>query len=210
MERMQLKVACVEKLCKAASRNWTELSLKMAGVGERADWKLLQTCNSGFQQRRCAAGKANERGGSRLMLSAVRKLVRCASFVASKALRVVCALIIANGLSVTNLNADESQAALCAKKVRGFVESIDELLSGNANDVHVFGEPIRKYLPVKGCNVDEVISIARTSKFFSEAYDWSPAYTIIFRSLRFDITFGLRKDTGNIEYPAAQVRFLTR
>ena len=129
---------------------------------------------------------------------------------ASKVISVVSALLIASYLGVTILNADESQAALCSKKVKGFVESIDELLSGNANDVHVFGEPIRKYLPAKGCNVDEVISIARTSKFFSEAYDWSPAYTIIFRSLRFDITFGLRKETGNIEYPAAQVRFSTR
>jgi hypothetical protein len=129
---------------------------------------------------------------------------------ASKAISVVCALLIASNLSATNLNADESQAALCAKKVRGFVDSIDELLTGDANDVYVFREPIRKYMPATGCNVEEVISISKTSKFFVQAYDWSPAYTIIFRSSRFDITFGLRKDTGNIEYPAAQTRLPTR
>jgi hypothetical protein len=129
---------------------------------------------------------------------------------ASKAIIAVCALFIATSLSTTNLYADKSQAALCAEKVRGFVESIDELLTGNANDVYVFRDPIRKYMPAKGCNVEEVISISRTSKFFVEAYDWSPAYTIIFRNARFDITFGLRKDTGNIEYPAAQTRLPSR
>jgi hypothetical protein len=123
---------------------------------------------------------------------------------------VVCALLISSLLSATNLNAEESQAAICAEKIRGFVESIDELLTGNANDVYVFREPIRKYMPAKGCSVEEVISISRTSKFFVQAYDWSPAYTIIFRNSRFDITFGLRKDTGNIEYPAAQTRLPTR
>jgi hypothetical protein len=130
---------------------------------------------------------------------------------ASKVIGVFCALLIASYLSASNLNADESQAAaLCAEKVRGFVESIDELLAGNANDVYVFREPIRKYMPATGCNVEEVISISKTSKFFVQAYDWSPAYTIIFKNSRFDITFGLRKDTGNIEYPAAQTRLPTR
>jgi hypothetical protein len=113
-------------------------------------------------------------------------------------------------MTVAICNADESQAALCAEKVRGFVDSIDKLLSENPDDMNIFNSPIKKYLPVKGCNVDEVISIAKNSKFFLEAYDWFPAYTILFRSSRFDITFGLRKDTGNIEYPAARTRFPTK
>src|ERR1043166_1740922 len=104
-------------------------------------------------------------------------------------------------LTATSSNADNSAAALCAVKVRGFVESIDGLLSANPNDVYVFREPIRKYMPAKGCDVEEVISISKTSKFFVEAYDWSPAYTIIFQNPRFDITFGLRKDTAVIKYP---------
>jgi hypothetical protein len=128
----------------------------------------------------------------------------------SKVISVVCTLLVAGNLSATNSNADESQAALCAEKVRGFVESIDGLLIENPNDVYVFREPIRKYMPAKGCSVEEVIAISKTSKFFVEAYDWSPAYTIIFRNPQFDITFGLRKDTGNIEYPSAQTRWPAR
>jgi hypothetical protein len=109
-------------------------------------------------------------------------------------------------MSPTNLSADESQAAICSIKVQKFVEEIDALLDANHNNVFVFDDPIRKYLPVKGCNVDEVISISKHSRFFVEAYDWVPAYTIVFRNSKFEITFGLRKGTGNIEYPAAQTR----
>jgi hypothetical protein len=116
------------------------------------------------------------------------------------------ALLFMSNLSVTNLNADESQAAICSIKVQKFIQEIDALLNANHNSVFVFDDPIRKYLPVNGCNVDEVISISKHSKFFVEAYDWLPAYTIFFRNSKFDITFGLRKDTGNIEYPAAQTR----
>jgi hypothetical protein len=130
--------------------------------------------------------------------------------ITSKLISLVSALLVASSLSAINSYADEAQATLCAEKVRRFVESIDELLTGNANDVYVFREPIRKYMPATGCNVEEVISISKTSKFFVQAYDWSPAYTIIFKNSRFDITFGLRKDTGNIEYPAAQTRLPTR
>jgi hypothetical protein len=125
---------------------------------------------------------------------------------ASKIIALVFALLIASTLSATNLSADESQSVICSIKVQKFVEEIDALLIANHNSVYVFDYPIREYLPVKGCNVDEVISISKRSKFFVEAYDWLPAYTIVFRNSKFDITFGLRKDTGNIEYPAAQTR----
>ena len=83
----------------------------------------------------------------------------------AKVISVVCTLIVASNLSATNSKADESQAALCAEKVRGFVESIDGLLIENPNDVYVFREPIRKYMPAKGCSVEEVIAISKTSKF---------------------------------------------
>jgi hypothetical protein len=152
---------------------------------------------------------------AKVQLQTIRNADRSASGVpwslatasGSKVIGVICALVVCGNLSAANSNADESQAALCAGKVRSFVESIDGLLINNPNDVHVFREPIRKYMPAKGCSVEEVIAISKTSKFFVEAYDWSPAYTIIFRNPRFDITFGVRKDTGNIEYPSAQTRW---
>jgi hypothetical protein len=119
-------------------------------------------------------------------------------------------LLLVSTLSAPDLSADGSQAAICSIKVQKFVEEIDALLSANHNSVYVFDHPIREYLPVKGCNVDEVISISRRSRFFVEAFDWFPAYTIVFGNSNFEVTFGLRKDTGNIEYPAAQTRLPKR
>jgi hypothetical protein len=128
----------------------------------------------------------------------------------SKVISVVFALLVTSNLNATDSSAGESQAAICSINVQKFVEEIDGLLIANHKSVSVFDYPIRKYLPVKGCNADEVISISKHSKFFVEAYDWSPAYTIVFRNSKFDITFGLRKDTGNIQYPAAQTRLPRR
>lgn len=128
----------------------------------------------------------------------------------SKTASLVYALLLISSLTVTYSKADESQAAICSIKVQQFVQEIDALLNANHSSVFVFDDPIRKHLPVKGCNVDEIISISKQSKFFVEAYDWFPAYTIFFRNSKFDITFGLRKDTGDIEYPAAQTRLPKR
>ena len=108
------------------------------------------------------------------------------------------------------VSADPAQAEICSERVRKFVEEIDHLLASTLNDVLAFKYPIKKYLPIGHCNIADVISISKESKFFSKAYDWGPAYTIIFRNYGFEITFALRKDSGNIEYPAAKVRLPKR
>ena len=59
-----------------------------------------------------------------------------------------------------------------------------------------------------GCNVDEVISISKNSKFFSELGEEYTTYVIVFRSKGVVVSFGLKKNTGNIETPVAYTRFL--
>ncbi len=102
--------------------------------------------------------------------------------------------------------ADSASAAICSEKVRQFIHEMDRLLSLNQNDMLVLDAPIKKYLPVKGCSIDGVILLSKESRFFFELYEWHAAYTISFRSSRFIVSFSLRKDTGNIEYPAARTR----
>jgi hypothetical protein len=121
----------------------------------------------------------------------------------------VSTLITANGSGLSNAITDETAAARCSARVRQFVKEIDVLLDEDPDSVVFFYDPIQKYLPAKGCDVDEIIRIARQSKFFWTAYDWDSGYTIGFRSVHFEITFGLRKNTGDIEYPAAQIRMPT-
>jgi hypothetical protein len=97
---------------------------------------------------------------------------------------------------------DQSQATLCAEKLGRFVESIDELLAESMTQHERFWAVIRKYLPAKGCSFNEAISIFGTSKFLVRSSDLNASRTIIFENSETIVSFGLEKDTGNIDYPA--------
>jgi hypothetical protein len=98
-------------------------------------------------------------------------------------------------------NAEQPQTTLCRGKLQKFVESIDELLVKKVLQHEPFWAVIREYLPAKECTVEEVISISRTSKFSMPPFEQYAVYTIIFRNSDTEVTFGLQKDTGNIDYP---------
>jgi hypothetical protein len=98
-------------------------------------------------------------------------------------------------------NAEQPRTKLCAGKIHKFVESIDELLAKKVLEHEPFWAVIRDYLPAKGCTVEEVISISRTSRFFEPPFEHYADYTMSFRNSDTQVTFGLQKGTGNIEYP---------
>jgi len=125
----------------------------------------------------------------------------------TQSISVFCALLLISTQNATNLSADESRAALCADKVRKFVEVMDTLLSEKPSNIHAFDYPIQKYLSVNSCNVDEVISISKGSKFFSELFEQDTEYSVVFGSKEFIASFALKKKTGNIEVPNARIRF---
>jgi len=81
---------------------------------------------------------------------------------------------------------------------------IADLLTVSPISVRAFS-PLEKRAPKGPCNVDEVISIAKSSKFFRSADDIGYGYTIIFQSAAFRSSFGIRKDTGIIELYATWV-----
>jgi len=60
-------------------------------------------------------------------------------------------------------HAEQPRATSCAEKMEKFVESIDELLAKKVLEDEPFWAVIRENLPVKGCSVEEVISISRKS-----------------------------------------------
>jgi len=99
-------------------------------------------------------------------------------------------------------HAEQPRATSCAEKMEKFVESIDELLAKKVLEDEPFWAVTRENLPVKGCSVEEVISISRKSKFYVPPFEQYASYTISFRNSDKDIFFGLEKDTGNIGYPA--------
>jgi hypothetical protein len=122
----------------------------------------------------------------------------------SKIMGLLYVLLFGSTLIATS--ADESQAAICSDKVRKFVKVMDALLSENPNNVLAFDYPIKKYLSVKSCNVDEVISISKSSRFFSELFEQDTEYSVVFGNKDFIASFALKKKTGNIEVPNARIR----
>ncbi len=116
------------------------------------------------------------------------------------------ALVALLGAPVSNARAEESQAAICSNRVRQFVADLDDLLTKSPRSVMTVIGMMRKHLPVKGCDVADVIATSKTSKFFHGAYEWDLSYTIAFQSSDFIVSFGLRKATGDIEVPFARVR----
>jgi hypothetical protein len=54
----------------------------------------------------------------------------------------------------------------CATKLKGLINDIDELLAKNPSDLTDVYAVFHRHFPIKGCSVDEVILIVKTSKYF--------------------------------------------
>ncbi len=125
--------------------------------------------------------------------SGLRRIIRRAWFYC---------LLTAIALHAGKAPAEQSGDAPCAERLRMFVLEIDKLFARREQVHEAYYEVIRNYLPEKGCNADEVISISKTSKFampMLERYAW---YDFEFRNSDIHVVFVLRKDTGRIETPA--------
>jgi hypothetical protein len=103
-------------------------------------------------------------------------------------------------------------ASGCSERLRGFVEDMDEKLVSSSS-IDPLQEMVRKYFPLSGCNVEEAISIARTSKYFDHVNRAQKDVVIVFRRKNakgwgFKVIFGLSRDTGDSILPAAHVDML--
>src|SRR6202035_114501 len=115
---------------------------------------------------------------------------------------IFSALLSLMSIVADHSNAEQPRTTSCSAKMLWFVRSLDELLAKGVLQDEPFWAVIREYLPATGCTVEEVISISRTSKFYAPPFEQYAIYTIIFRNSDTQVTFGLQKSTGNIEYPS--------
>lgn len=94
-------------------------------------------------------------------------------------------------------------ASLCAVHLQRFVDSIDDLMTENAVPGERYWAVVRKFLPSKGCTIEETVSIARTSRFFlpREGQVASVSRKIAFTNSDALVHFVFNKDTRTIEYP---------
>jgi hypothetical protein len=107
---------------------------------------------------------------------------------------------------------DSKASSLCADRLRAFVVEIDEKME-KSDSIFPLQETLRKYFPLFGCNVEEAISIAKTSKHFDLVDHSYRDFLIILRKRipkgwGFKVEFGLREDTGDSFLPVATVDML--
>jgi hypothetical protein len=109
-----------------------------------------------------------------------------------------------NATSKSPREPGQPRATLCEERMERFVESIDDLLAKQTTKREFFRAVIRKYLPDTACTVEEVISISKTSKFFTLPFDFPPPfedYLIRFRNSSVEVGFAQKKDNGKVELP---------
>jgi hypothetical protein len=92
-------------------------------------------------------------------------------------------------------------ANLCAERLERFVESIDELFVEKVERRVRAWAAIRRYLPATGCNVDEVVSIVKKSKFFKTPTDGTDT-TIRFEDSDIRVQLRMENNAGRVGEPS--------
>lgn len=93
-------------------------------------------------------------------------------------------------------------AALCAERLERLVDSIDEVFVERVKRTRArLWAAVRRYLPATGCNADEVISIARRSRFLKSQINDTDSI-ISFESSDIRVEFHLEKDAGRVDKPS--------
>jgi hypothetical protein len=115
----------------------------------------------------------------------------------------------------------EARGAACASTLEQFIPELDAVMTENPRSILEYHAVLSKYLffnngtpglppplqgaMIEGCAVNQIVGIAKRSKFFYSA-DGPPNYQhhrVEFRSKAAKVSFGIDKITGNIIGPNA-------
>jgi hypothetical protein len=102
-----------------------------------------------------------------------------------------------------SLAGDDRQRARCSEKMAQFIPALDKVLTEEQSSLVAVRAAVDEYLrflPLAECNVEEVISSARRSKFFAKIDEWNTGYTIRFYSNSFIVSIPLAKDTQQMGF----------
>lgn len=110
-------------------------------------------------------------------------------------------------LSVDNRN-DQEPELNCATKLKEFVDDIDAVLARNPHNILDVFDVLNRHFPLRGCTVDVVSSIIKTSKYFRSMGTNGPKmYVFVLNSETpysrgVKVIFGVTA-TGNSSLPSA-------
>lgn len=146
-------------------------------------------------------------------------LLRFASFVCVSF--VLIGINTASGQSsirAEQLSVRQSQLSLsgqmdCLDRMKEFVPKLDTLLDQNLSTLEPFLSLLKQTFPLTGCDIEEIIRIAKKSKYFISSSHNGSMLVFLFSSAKpnsgpfsgFDVSFGISKSTGNTELPFAKI-----
>jgi hypothetical protein len=100
---------------------------------------------------------------------------------------------------------DQNKPSECSERLQTFVQEIDTAIASNSS-VDPIKTILKKYFPMKGCDVEEATRIMRASKYFDRADQYPKEVVFVLRQKipggwGFNVTFGLNRETGETVLP---------
>jgi hypothetical protein len=99
----------------------------------------------------------------------------------------------------------------CKTRFTALVRDLDGVLASDPGTITPVYEVFHKYFPVEKCKIEDVLAIARASRFFVRSWEGSEYYSVAFSSADvssrpgFAVQISMAKKTGNLELPFAKV-----
>lgn len=96
----------------------------------------------------------------------------------------------------------------CQSKFTAFVGELDAILAAHTRSATTIYDLFKQYFPIENCKIADILTIARTSQFFTGPEEQPGNYNILFKSggawSGFSVIMSLNKKTGSLELPFAK------
>jgi hypothetical protein len=121
--------------------------------------------------------------------------------------------IRAEQLGLQRSQLSQSSQMNCLDRMKEFVSELDALLDQNPPNLEPFLSLLKQTFPLTGCDIEEVVRIAKRSKYFSSPSHNGSVLVFSFSSASpnsgpfsgFDVSFGISTLTGNTQLPFAKI-----
>ncbi len=103
------------------------------------------------------------------------------------------------------------QGSDCKTRFNVLVRDLDSILASDQKAIDPIHEVFKRHFPVEKCGIEEILAIARASRFFVGSEETPEYYNVAFNSAGvgsgygFAVQMSLNKRTGTLELPFAKV-----
>jgi hypothetical protein len=98
-----------------------------------------------------------------------------------------------------------NQRSDCNTRFTALVRDLDGVLASDPETINPVYEVFHRHFPVEKCKIEDVLAIARTSRFFVRSEEWGTYYNVGFDSAGvssrpgFAVQISMSKKTGDLE-----------